>query len=298
MWGRALLLAVLASSAALAAPRREPITIPTEQEIAELERARDKRPNRSERRDALALAYYRFGRAAFDRGDFTQYEKYLGLAMDEWIESLRLDPEDPEPHTLMSMVAMYQGRIDDALESAHNARVLAPTVGQSYANVAAVLVKAGASVRQVENWLLRAERWGVNPGVVEWHYCFLRWREGEEEAAARHFYRAMRFDPEIARVWNAAPVAERISSFEDLRRYCCGSPACGPYYESICSAEGRTVARRELPEETALRELRIEMERRRALGRIYQQRRDLDIEVKSPETATEPEPSAHEGGTP
>lgn len=297
------LLALAAAAGAPAAPKESPASTPTAEELARLERQRDKRPSAAERRDELGIAYYRFARAAFDRGDFAQYEKYLGQAMDEWIESLRIDPENPTPHTFMGIVAAYQGQIDDALDSLQNARRLGPGAGTSYSNIAETLIYAGRDAREVEGWLTRAERVGVNPAVVELNYCLLRWRDGKAEEAARRFYRAVRLDPEVVRTWNEAPVSNPIATFDELTKYCCGSPACGPYLERACTTSAQSVARRELPEETALRELRIEMERRRALERIYEQRKDLQIEVQKPEAeppvpAEKPVPNAAQGSPP
>ncbi len=280
----------LALVAGAAYAKEEPPAGSAEQ-IAQLERERDKRPRKPERRDALGIAYYQYARAAFDRGEFAEYEKYLGKAMDEWIESLRLAPENPVPHTFMGIVAAYQGKVEDALDDFYNARRLAPQSGTSYTNIAETLIYAGRPANDVKSWLSRGEQRGVSPGVVELNYCLLSWRDGRPDAAARHFYRALKLDPEVVRNWNEAPVSSPIRTFEDLTSYCCGSPACGPYLESACQNAERDVARRELPEETALRELRIEMERRRELNRIYQQRKDLEIEVKQPE-APKPQDSS------
>lgn len=274
-----------------AAPAPPAVTTPTAAEIATLERARDKRPRDASRRDELGFAYYRFARAALDRKEFPAYESHLGKAMAEWLESLRLEPENPAPHTFMGMAAAYQGRIDDAVDSFYNARQLEPRAGTAYTNIAETLIYAGRSAREVEVWLERGERMGVSAGVVELNYCLLRWRDGEAESAARHFYRALKFDPELVRVWNEAPVSTPIKTFDDLTQYCCGSPACGPYLERACTRSERTVARRELPEETTLRELRIEMERRRELDRIYKKRQDLEIKVKKPDDAAPAPPT-------
>jgi tetratricopeptide (TPR) repeat protein len=229
----------------------------------------------------LGFAYYRFARAALDRKEFPAYESHLGKAMAEWLESLRIEPENPAPHTFMGMAAAYQGRIDDAVDSFYNARQLEPRAGTAYTNIAETLIYAGRSTREVEVWLQRGERMGVSAGVVELNYCLLRWRDGEAESAARHFYRALKFDPELVRVWNEAPVSTPIKTFDDLTQYCCGSPACGPYLETACTNSERKVARRELPEETTLRELRIEMERRREIDRIYKERQDLEIKPRN-----------------
>jgi hypothetical protein len=50
----------------------------------------------------------------------------------------------------------------------------------------------------------------------------------------------------------------------------------------------RSSSRRQVPEETVLRELRIEMQRRRELERIYRERRDLDIRVQKPDDEQAP----------
>jgi hypothetical protein len=102
-------------------------------------------------------------------------------------------------------------------------------------------------------------------------------------AAASRFRTAAKLDPTVVRVWNDAPVSKPIRTFSDLTAYCCGSPACGPYLARACGDVELEVAQRQLPEETVLRELRIEMERRRELERIYRERKDLDIKVKTPE---------------
>jgi tetratricopeptide (TPR) repeat protein len=284
---RGLALAAGLACAAAAAPEEVPMA-PTAQDVAKLERAREKHPNRADARDQLGLAYYRYARAALDRGEFAQYEDYLSRAMEEWLASLRLDPENAGPHIYMGMVSAYQGRIEETLDSMYNARALAPGVGIAYTNIAETLIYAGRPAREVETWLSRGERMGASPAVVELNYCLLRWREGEIEAAARKFSRALKFDPSVVRVWNEAPVSTPIDSFEQLTQYCCGSPACGPYLASACKTAEHDVARRALPAETARRELVIEMERRRALERIYRERKDLDIRVQEPEAGAKP----------
>jgi tetratricopeptide (TPR) repeat protein len=307
---RVALVACIAAAPALAAPEPDATSVPTAAQIAQLAKQRDKRPRDFERRDELGIAYYRYARAAFDRGEFPEYEKYLGLAMDEWTESLRLRPENPTPHTFMGIVSAYQGRIDDALDSFQNARRLEPRAGVFYSNIAETMIYANRDAREVEGWLTRAQRIGVNPAILELNYCLLRWRDGKPEEAARYFTRALRMDPDVVRTWNEAPVSRPIQSFVDLTEYCCGSPACGPYLERACSAASLEVTRRELPEEVARRELLIEMERRRELERIYEQRKDLQIEVQraepempptagsQPAAKTPPTPVAPQGSQP
>jgi hypothetical protein len=80
---------------------------------------------------------------------------------------------------------------------------------------------------------------------------------------------------------NAAPVPREPDSFEEYAGYCCGSPGCGPYLEEACADLGLAVAERNLSEEGALKELRIEMEKQRRLRKIYESRKELEIEVES-----------------
>ena len=282
------LAALGVGAAAAPKPAAENMVVSAE-DIARLERTRDKRPQRYEARDELALAHYRYARAALDRREFALYEKHLALAMEEWLASLRIEPRNPGPHIYMGIVSAYQGRIEDALDSMQNARSLEPRSPVAYTNIAETLIYAGRDAREVEGWLERGQRLGASPALIELNYCLLRWRDGNPESAARNFNRAAKFDPEVVRVWNEAPVSTPIRTFEDLRGYCCGSPACGPYLAKACEAANQEVAQREVPEETALRELRIEMARRRELERIYRERRELEIRVKEAEEAgTEP----------
>ena len=68
--------------------------------------------------------------------------------------------------------------------------------------------------------------------------------------------------------------------FEQFARYCCASPACGPYLAHACAGLDLEVTRREVSEETLLRELRLEIEKQRRLREIYGQRKELEIEIE------------------
>jgi hypothetical protein len=129
--------------------------------------------------------------------------------------------------------------------------------------------------------------------VVELNLCLVSWRDGDLEAADRHFRRVKRLDPKVLETWNEAPVPKPMETLADLMSYCCGSPSCGPYMVDACKQSKLEVAKRELPAEVARRELVIEMERRRKLNEIYQQHKELEIEVEKPEavpTAPPPKP--------
>ena len=252
-------------------------------DLARLEQERDRRPNDPERREALGEAYYRHARLALDRKDFPEYETYLSKAMDEVLESARLDPESASPHVFMGIVAAYQGDIQRTFRSLANARRLAPRAWTSYTNLVETLIYKGTPRREIEPWIDRAERLGASSAVVELNLCLVSWRDGNMEAAERHFSRVRRLDPTVLESWNEAPVPKPIETLPDLMSYCCGSPACGPYLAAACKESQLEVTRREIPEEVARKELVIEMERRRKLNEIYSQRKELEIEVEKPE---------------
>jgi tetratricopeptide (TPR) repeat protein len=259
-------------------------------ELAELERKRDRRPSDPEHRQALAEAYYRHARGALDARDFATYETYLGKAMDEAIESARLDPESASPHVFMGIVAAYQGDINRTFRSLANARRLSPRSWVSYTNLAETLIYKGSPRADVERWNTRGEKLGADPAVAELNLCLVSWRDGNLSAAERHFKRVRRLNPAVLESWNEAPVDQPIETLSDLMGYCCASPACGPYLAEACNASKLEVAKREIPEEVALRELRLEMERRRKLEAIYEKRKDLEIEIEAPEPVPEPAP--------
>jgi tetratricopeptide (TPR) repeat protein len=256
-------------------------------EVARLEAERDRRPNDPARRVELGQAYYRHARLALDEKDFSAYQTYLGKAMDEVLEGARLDPESPDPHFVMGVVAAYQGDIQRAFRSFANMRRLAPRSWTSYTNLAETMIYKGSARRDVEVWLDRAEKLGASGAVVELNLCLLTWRDGDHAAAERHFKRVLRLDPTALDTWNEAPVPKPLRTLPELMSYCCGSPACGPYLASACQESQLAVAKRELPAEVVRQELVIEMERRRKLESIYSQRKDLEIEVEKAEPVPE-----------
>ena len=263
------------------------LLVAADAELERLEQQRDKHPRSAASHQELGEAYYRHARLALDQGDYASYESLLGKAMDEVLESARLDPESPSPHVFMGIVAAYQGDLDRTLESLGNARRLAPRAWTSYTNIAETLIYRGAPRREVEVWIDRAEQRGANPAVVELNLCLAAWRDGSIDGAERHFQRVRRLDPKVLDSWNEAPVPKPIQTLPDLMSYCCGSPACGPYLADACKESKLEVARREVPAEVARRELVVEMERRRKLNEIYSQRKDLEIKVEKPEPVPE-----------
>ncbi len=253
-----------------------------EDSIAELEKKRDRSPRSVDAHHELGQAYYLRARTALDEERFGDYESDLGRALDEWIETLRLEPESPGPHTWMGIVAVYQGDLDRALRSFANARRLSPDNWASYTNIAETMIYRG-KVKAARKFLKRGEQLRADPAIVEINFCLLEWREGNLDDARYHFQEAYHLSPETVNTWNEAPITNPLRTFHDLTRYCCASPSCGPYMGEACKESNLSVTRRVVPEEVARQELVLEMERRRKLKAIYQGRRDLGVEVEDGE---------------
>ena len=66
--------------------------------VTRLESARERAPHSAEIRNALGVAYYRRARAALDEQRYEDYEADLERALDEWVESLRIDPASATPY--------------------------------------------------------------------------------------------------------------------------------------------------------------------------------------------------------
>jgi hypothetical protein len=113
------------------------------------------------------------------------------------------------------------------------------------------------------------------------------WHAGDLAAARRSFELLRIQYPEMIRSINVALLPTVPQKFEEFARYCCASPACGPYLENACAALSLPVKHREVSNETLLRELQLEMEARRRMEEIYKQRKELEIEVQSDAAETD-----------
>jgi hypothetical protein len=233
------------------------------------------------------LAYYRIARAALDQGDIVTAAREFGRSEAEWLESNRLEKRSAKPHTFIGMIRAYQGEIADSVQRMFAARLVEPSDGITYANVAATLTYAGGDTQEIERWLARSASLGVRPAMIEFRRCILRWRDGDVDAAAHSFYRAIALDPDVGRYWNEALVPRPLRTFDDLTRYCCASPACGPYLKISCATARDDVDGLDLPAERALRELRREMARRRELEAKREQR-ELDLRLRDEPSGTLP----------
>jgi hypothetical protein len=108
----------------------------------------------------------------------------------------------------------------------------------------------------------------------------IQWVEGELDAARRSFAKLQRSHPDMIRTINLARLPEAPRQFEDFARYCCASPACGPYLTDACAQLSMATEQRQLSKEATLEELRIEMERVRRMRRVYDASKELEIEVE------------------
>lgn len=245
-----------------------------------LEQERDRSPRNTSVRNGLGEAYYKRARKALDERRLADYEADLARALDEWVESVRIDPESPAPHNWMGIVAAYQGDLDSALLNFNNARKLEPLHPVYSMNIAQVYTYKG-ELGKARRWIEAARRKRALPIDLELLSMQAAWRANDMVEALDLFEGAYALDPDEVTRWagDAAEIPEPIESFDDYARYCCGSPGCGPFMEDACHAQELEVKRRQVSEETVRRELLLEMERRRKLDAIYRERRDLEITI-------------------
>jgi hypothetical protein len=121
---------------------------------------------------------------------------------------------------------------------------------------------------------------GAPYGIGVFNDMLIAWKQGDLAEARRCFSELQASDPDQLRTINVARLPEAPRRFEDFAGYCCESPACGPYMKDACHALALDVREREISEETVRKELLIEMEKQRRLRKVYEQRKELEIEVE------------------
>lgn len=244
-----------------------------------LEADRERFPRSVEVRLALGELYYRMARDALDwDGNEGRYLAFLERSIDEFVVAAELEPEHHQPHFYLAVMDVYRGDLDAALRGLRNARRLAPgPIADT--NIAEVHIYAG-NLLEAKRWNQAGRLGGAGTGPVTFNEMLLHWSEGETQAAREAFELLRVQYPEQLRTINVAPLPTMPHRFEEFAGYCCESPACGPYLEHACAASGLAVTRREVSEETLLRELRLEMESQRRLREIYRQRKELELEVE------------------
>ena len=253
---------------------------------AMLEERRQQQPNSPEVRLALGKAHYLLARDALDREhDEERYLSELQLSVSEFISAMELSPSNSDPHLYLAAIDTYRGDLLSALRGLSNAKKLAPH-GTSYANIAEIYVYKD-DLRTAKSW----NELGLTRGASQAHYEFnqmlISWREGDIRRARYLFDSLRTLDREYINTINMAKLPQTPRSFQEFAGYCCQSPACGPYMETPCQKLGFGVGERDLSEDAQLKELRIEMEKRRRMKSVYEQRKQLDIKIGDVEEPAE-----------
>jgi len=184
------------------------------------------------------------------------------------------------------MIDTYQGDLRQALRGFNNARRLLPS-GQAYTNIAEIYVYQG-QLEKARTWNDIGLRRGAPYSIGVFNDMLIAWKQGDLDEARRCFADLRSSDPEVLRTINEARLPDAPKRFEDFAGYCCGSPACGPYMRNACHALALDVREREISQEAVLQELRIEMEKQRRLRKVYEQRKELEIDVEEPKPAGAP----------
>ncbi len=254
--------------------------------IPELEAVRDAEPENADVRVDLTEAYFKKARQALDEGNDAEYLAWLAKAHAEVLEAVALEPNSPSPHTWMGIIAAYQSDLEGTYENLRNAARLAPTNPISHTNLAEVYIYMG-KLSKARRHLRKARELHAPPVYVEMNEMLAAWRMGDYTEARDLFDTAYGLDPKIVRVWNEAPIAEPIDTFDGFTRFCCSHLACGPYMANACEDMKHEVVQRSVADETRRRELLLEMERRRRLNEIYSERRDIEVRVEEPEPIPE-----------
>jgi len=249
---------------------------------AALEAERQREPEDVDVRVALGEVYYKLARNELDSlGDETAYLVYLERSVDEFVSALEIDPKDDRPHFYLAVMDAYRGDLPQAMRGFQNTRRLAPT-GIAYTNIAEIYVYMGHRGKS-RYFNALGLRKGAPKSAVIFNEMLLKWKEGDVDGARSRFRTLKNQHPEMVRNINVARLPTAPEEFEDFAGYCCRSPACGPYMRDACHDLSLEVHDRELSKETILQELRIEMEKTRRLNELYEQRKELKIEIEPTE---------------
>jgi tetratricopeptide (TPR) repeat protein len=273
-----LAVAACAQDAAISRAQTRSETGDLEGAATELEAARDRDPDSVDVHIALGAAYYRIARDALDREhDEARYLSYLEKANVEIVTALELDPRNPHPHFYLAVMDTYRGNLHQALRGFNNARRLEPQ-GIAYTNIAEIYVYLG-QVHKAQRWNDLGMQKGAPYGAGLFNDMLIAWKQGNLADARQCFAELRATDPEWLRTINDARLPQMPRDFDDFAEYCCSSPACGPYMENACKALSLEVSQREISKEAMLKELRIEMETKRRLKKVYEQRKELEIQI-------------------
>ena len=271
-------------------PARQILVEGVADERARLIETRDRDPKSIDARVALGEVYYRSAREFLDlERDEERYLIFLSQSVDEFLAAVELDPTDDRPHFYLAMMNVYQGEIDKALRGFRNALKLRPgPIGHT--NLAEIFIYMGR-LDEARRWNEAGQRMGAPRGAVLFNEMLMAWRAGDLEETRKLFATLRDYHPDAVRTINVARLPHPPREFEGFARYCCRSPACGPYLSDACQGLGIAVEDPELSAEAALKELRIEIEKTRRLREIYRQRKELEIEIEVPPAPEDAEPA-------
>ncbi len=256
---------------------------------AALEQRVQRQPNSFDARLTLGEVYYLLARDALDRTkDEKLYLHYLERSVDLLTSAAALVPSNDQPHLYLAAIDAYRGDLLGMIRGLQNCTRLAP-YGISYANLAEGFVYKG-DLEAARRWNSFARRRGVPPGSVAFNEMLMYWREGNLDRARKRFALLKSQYPSYLSTINMARVPVAPRRFEHFAEYCCGSPACGPYMADACAGLGFEVADRDVSQEAILEELRIEIEAKRRLRKIYEQRKDLHVTVGEEDEEAPPAP--------
>ncbi len=245
---------------------------------SELEQARDLHPDSADLRVALGEAYYQLARDALDREhDEARYLGFLEKSVSEFLSALEIDPRDERPHFYLAVMDTYRGNLRQALRGFNNARKLQPS-GVAYTNIGEIYVYLG-QLGQAQRWTDMGVQKGAPYSAGVFNDMLIAWKRGDLREARQCFSELRSSDPEMLRTINVVRLPQAPSDFEAFAGYCCSSPACGPYMKDACRDLALAVNESELSKQAALKELQIEMDKQRRLQKVYEQRKQLGLEV-------------------
>ncbi|MCP4007742.1 MAG: tetratricopeptide repeat protein [bacterium] len=253
-----------------------------------LEDLKVKNPDNVDVRLELAAAYYRKARSAIDEGDQLAYTENLNRAQEELIVATEKDPESHLPHTWFGIIKAYQGDMDASLESFRTALRLAKRGPRErmdphlYTNLAHIYVYMGR-LSDARRLVDRGRKMGATHSEIERIELLAAWKSGDMVEARDIFDMAAELTPGFADTWDTAKLPKPMESLEDFAAVCCANPTCGPHMVGACKKMRREVATRELDQDTVRKQLQLEMERRRELKKIYDERKDLEIKIEDPD---------------
>jgi tetratricopeptide (TPR) repeat protein len=247
--------------------------------VDKAEAARDKNPDSVPIRIMLAEANYKLAREALEAGREGDYTHRLGRAQAELLAAAAIDPKSADVHLWLGFILAYQGDIDATFTSFKNAYRLEPNNSVHMLNFAEVSIYAG-KLSSARRLLDKAKKRGGSRATIEINEMLAAWRQGDYVEARDLFDGVYAMNPDVVRTWNEAPVTDPIESFEDFTEFCCSHIACGPYMDKACKQMDLEVVRKSVMEETLRREVELAAERRRRLKEIYDEHRELKIEIE------------------